>query len=222
MPPGPSARHHPRAGRRLLRHERPGGGRRRARSGQDGRQDAFTFASGKLRAVDVTGARPRLLDLARARQPHGLRAAAARRPPAPARERRLLDRAAARDGRLDRAATAGEDGPHRGGRVRSGCCGSRTLELDGSYVAARLVGSVVRIVAGAQIRRRCLRPADGRLGRGDRRRQAQERGRRREVEGGNWPPSYRIKRAGAKAGAARPSSSAATCAARRRSPDSGC
>ena len=99
----------------------------------------------------------------------------------------------------------------------------RTLELDGSYVAARLVGSVVRIVAGSQIPAALpfVQPTDGSaeaIAAAERKNEAVVA--RSKV--GNWLPSY-----GSSAPARRPawhgrSSGAATCAARRRSPGSGC
>ena len=81
----------------------------------------------------------------------------------------------------------------------------RTLELDGSYVAARLVGASVRIVAAASIPSALpfKAPIDG----------SQEAiaAAARENKAvvarskvASWLPSYRIKRAGAKAGKARP------------------
>ena len=82
----------------------------------------------------------------------------------------------------------------------------RTLTLDGSYVAARLVGSSVRIVAAAQMPAALpFKQPDRRLAGGDRGRRAHERrpsSRARRSRAGC--PSYRIKRAGAKAGKARP------------------
>jgi uncharacterized secreted protein with C-terminal beta-propeller domain len=81
----------------------------------------------------------------------------------------------------------------------------RTLTLDGSYVAARLVGSSVRIVSAAQVPSELpfVQPAS----------QSQEalataKSRNRSVVASSratsWLPSYRIKRAGAKAGKERP------------------
>ena len=86
----------------------------------------------------------------------------------------------------------------------------RTLELDGSYVAARLVGSVVRIVAGSQIPAALpfVQPTDGSaeaIAAAERKNEAVVA--RSKV--GNLLPSYRIKRAGAKAGRRGRSSSAA-------------
>ena len=81
----------------------------------------------------------------------------------------------------------------------------RTLTLDGSYVAARLVGSVARIVAAAQIPAAIpfKQPTDGSpeaIAAAERQNEALVA--RSKVA--SWLPSYRIKRAGAKAGKARP------------------
>ena len=81
----------------------------------------------------------------------------------------------------------------------------RTLELDGSYVAARLVGSVARIVAAAQMPAALpfKPPIDGSPEAiAAARRQNEAVVARSKVT--SWLPSYRIKRAGAKAGQARP------------------
>jgi uncharacterized secreted protein with C-terminal beta-propeller domain len=81
----------------------------------------------------------------------------------------------------------------------------RTLTLDGSYLAARMVGSTVRIVASAQVPTELpFRPPpdmtpDG-LATGKARNQAVVDASR----AASWLPSYRIKRAGGKAGAERP------------------
>ena len=107
------------AGRRLLRHERAGGGRRRARHRQDGRQHALRGREreaerGRRQRPEAAPARH-----ARAQPGPEPRAAAARRPAARPLARRLLDRAAAGDRRPDRALAAGAVGAHRGERVRS-------------------------------------------------------------------------------------------------------
>jgi len=81
----------------------------------------------------------------------------------------------------------------------------RTLTLDGSYVAARLIDGTVRIVAAAQVPSQLpfVQPAS----------QSQEalaaaKSRNRAVVASSratsWLPSYRIKRAGAKPGRERP------------------
>ena len=59
----------------------------------------FAVANGKLNAVDVSGAKPRLLDTLKLDPGLEPRAAPARRPPARPLARRLLGRAAPRDGR---------------------------------------------------------------------------------------------------------------------------
>ena len=81
----------------------------------------------------------------------------------------------------------------------------RTLTLDGSYVAARLVGSVARIVAAAQLPAALpfKPPTDGSPEAiAAAKRQNEAVVARSKVT--SWLPSYRIKRAGAKAGKARP------------------
>jgi uncharacterized secreted protein with C-terminal beta-propeller domain len=81
----------------------------------------------------------------------------------------------------------------------------RTLTLDGSYVAARLVGGAVRIVAAAQVPSELpfVQPASG-----SEEALATAKSRNRAVvassRASSWLPSYRIKRAGAKAGRERP------------------
>ncbi len=81
----------------------------------------------------------------------------------------------------------------------------RTLTIDGSYVAARLVGSTVRLVTSAQVPSELpfIQPAS----------QTQEalaaaKTKNRNVvassRAASWLPSYRIKRAGAKPGRERP------------------
>jgi uncharacterized secreted protein with C-terminal beta-propeller domain len=166
----------------------------------------FTFAGGKLRAVDVTGAKPRLLDslvldnrMGYELLLHGdrllllanggywiepLPGMAARIAP-PQQAKTVLTEVDVSDPAKLRLV--------------------RTLELDGSYVAARLVGSVVRIVAGAQIPAALpfVQPTDSSP-------EAIAAAKRKNdavvasSKVARWLPSYRIKRAGAKAGAARP------------------
>jgi hypothetical protein len=81
----------------------------------------------------------------------------------------------------------------------------RTLELDGSYVAARLVGSAVRVVASAQVPAELpfVAPTDS-----TKEAQAAATRRNRAVVAGSraksWLPGYRITRAGAKPGRERP------------------
>ena len=81
----------------------------------------------------------------------------------------------------------------------------RTLTLDGSYVAARLVGSAARIVVAAQLPAALpfKQPTDGSpeaIAAAERQNEAVLA--RSKVA--SWLPSYRIKRAGAKPGKARP------------------
>jgi uncharacterized secreted protein with C-terminal beta-propeller domain len=81
----------------------------------------------------------------------------------------------------------------------------RTLTLDGSYVAARLVGSSVRIVAAAQIPSELpfVQPTDP-----SQQAATTARAKNRAVVNGSrataWLPSYRITRTGAKPGRERP------------------
>jgi uncharacterized secreted protein with C-terminal beta-propeller domain len=81
----------------------------------------------------------------------------------------------------------------------------RTLELDGSYVAARLVGSSARIVTASQIPAALpfTQPKDATPAA-----MAEATRRNKSVVAssrvGSWLPSYRIKRAGAKPGRSRP------------------
>ncbi|MBA3347188.1 MAG: beta-propeller domain-containing protein [Actinobacteria bacterium] len=81
----------------------------------------------------------------------------------------------------------------------------RTLTLDGQYVAARLVGGSVRIVVSAQVPSKLpfAQPTSGTkadLATATRRNRAVVASSRLV----SWLPTYRVKRAGAKAGAARP------------------
>ena len=89
-------RHRADRGRRLLRHERPGAGRRRARLRQDERQDPVRGRrqpAERGRRHELT---PEAARLAEARHRLEPRAPARRRPPARALARRLLADAAAR------------------------------------------------------------------------------------------------------------------------------
>ena len=101
----------------------------------------------------------------------------------------------------------------------------RTLTLDGSYVAARLVGSVARIVAAAQVPSALpfKQPTSGTpeaIAAADRQNARRRRVARRSA---SWLPVLpdQARRREGRARRAR-SSSAATCAARRRSPASAC
>ena len=93
----------------------------------------------------------------------------------------------------------------------------RTLTLDGSYVAARLVGGSVRIVTSAQVPSKLpfVQPTTG-----TKENLAATTKKNRAVVASSrvrsWLPTYRIKRAGAKAGPARP---LVQCRKVRRSPE---
>ena len=206
---GRHTRRRARSGRRLLRHERPGGGRRRAGPGQDERQDA-------LRGRERKPARGRRLRpaaaaarLARARPRFDSRAVAPRRPAARPLARRLLDRAAARSHRPDRPLPAGQVGPGRDGRLRPGQAPAR------SHARARrlLRRSAARRLERPHRRRRtgpgraALQDPDRRLAGGDRGGQASQRGRRRALEGRELAavlPGQARGREGRQGAAARP------------------
>ena len=163
----------------------------------------FTVAGGKLRAVDVSGAKPRLLD-SLALEPgmgyelllHGdrllvlsnggywiepLPAIAARASRPPARRRPFSPRSTC--------------------PTRRSCRLVRTLTLDGSYVAARLVGSA----CADRHRRADPEPPCRSSSRPTARQEALEAAKRKNEavvassKVARWLPSYRIKRAGAKA-----------------------
>ena len=93
----------------------------------------------------------------------------------------------------------------------------RTLTLDGSYVAARLVDGSVRIVTSAQVPSKLpfVQPTTG-----TKENLAATTRKNRAVVASSrvrsWLPTYRIKRAGAKAGPARP---LVQCRKVRRSPE---
>ena len=166
----------------------------------------FAVANGSLRAVDVSGLRPRLLDsleLDRASTHelllHGDRLLVLSRggywiEPLPAATTRIAPYQPAKS-------VLAEVDVSDPAKLRL----VRTLELDGSYVAARLVGSSVRIVAAAQIPAALpfKLPTDGSpeaIAAAKRHNEAVVA--RSKVA--SWLPSYRLKRAGAKAGKARP------------------
>ncbi|MEO5577308.1 MAG: beta-propeller domain-containing protein [Gaiellaceae bacterium] len=171
----------------------------------DGRT-LFAVAGGKLRAVDVTGLKPRLLDslaldpaLTHELLLHGDRLLVLSRggfwiEPLPAIAARMAPYTPASSvlAEIDVSVPA---------RLRL----VRTLTLDGSYVAARLVGSSARIVAASQVPAALpfTQPADG-----SKAAIAAASKRNRAVVAGSriarWLPSYRIKRAGAKPSKARP------------------
>ena len=150
----------------------------------------FAVANGKLRAVDVAGAKPRLLD-SLALEPslshelllHGDRLLVLSRggywiEPLPAIAARIAPYQPAKS-------VLAEVDVSDPARLRL----VRTLTLDGSYVAARLVGSVARIVAAAQMPAALpfKQPTDGSpeaLAAAER----AERGRRRALEGRELAP----------------------------------
>lgn len=166
----------------------------------------FAVAAGKLNAVDVTGPRPRLADSLAL---------------SPSMTHELL----LRDDRLlvlsrggfwiePLPAIASSIAPYQPAesqlaeidvsnpaRLRL----VRTLTLDGSYVAARLVGSTARIVAAAQVPASLpfVQPKDGTP---EAAAEAAERNRAVVASSrvSRWLPTYTIKRAGAKPGRARP------------------
>jgi len=166
----------------------------------------FAVANGSLRAVDVSGLRPRLLDsLALERNAshelllHGDRVLVLSRggywiEPLPAATARIAPYQPANSV----LAEVDVSDPSRLRLVRS-------LTLDGSYVAARLVGSSTRIVVASQVPAALpfKQPTDG----------SPEAiaAAKRHNEGvvarskvASWLPSYQVKRAGAKPGKARP------------------
>ena len=166
----------------------------------------FAVANGKLRAVDVGGAKPRLLD-SLALEPssshelllHGDRLLVLSRggywiEPLPAIAARIAPYQPANS-------VLAEVDVSDPAQLRL----VRTLTLDGSYVAARLVGSVARIVAAAQLPAALpfKPPTDGSPEAiAAAKRQNEAVVARSKVT--SWLPSYRIKRAGAKPGKARP------------------
>ena len=166
----------------------------------------FAVANGKLRAVDVAGAKPRLLD-SLALEPglshelllHGDRLLVLSRggywiEPLPA----MAARPASYQPANSVLAEVDVSDPAKLRLVR-------TLTLDGSYVAARLVGSAARIVVSAQLPAALpfKQPTDGTPEAvAAAKRQNEAVLARSKVA--SWLPSYRIKRAGAKPGKARP------------------
>ncbi len=166
----------------------------------------FAVANGKLRAVDVAGAKPRLLD-SLALEPglshelllHGDRLLVVSRggywiEPLPAMAARIAPYQPANS-------VLAEVDVSDPAKLRL----VRTLTLDGSYVAARLVGSAARIVVAAQLPAALpfKQPTDGSpeaIAAAERQNEAVLA--RSKVA--SWLPSYRIKRAGAKPGKARP------------------
>jgi len=162
----------------------------------------FAVANGRLNAVDVRTAAPRLLDTLQLDQRqshelllHGDRLLVLSRggfwiEPLPGIAARIAPYAPAQS-------SLAEVDVSDPGRLRL----VRTLTLDGSYVAARLIGGSARIVVGAQIPGKLpfVQPQDG-----TKEALAAATRRNRTVLAasrvGSWLPSYQIKRAGVKAG----------------------
>ena len=166
----------------------------------------FAVAAGKLNAVDVGGLRPRLVD-SLALDPamshelllHGERLLVLSRggfwiEPLPAIAARLSPYQPAKS-------VLAEVDVSNPARLRL----VRTLTLDGSYVAARLVGASARIVTAAQVPAALpfTQPKDDSK---EAREAATKRNRAVVATSrvARWLPTYRIKRAGAKPGRARP------------------
>ncbi len=166
----------------------------------------FAVANGKLNAVDVSDPKPRLLDTL-ALDPamshelllHGDRLLVLSRggswiEPLPAISARIAPYQPAKSV----LAEVNVSDPKRLRLVR-------TLTLDGSYVAARLVGGTARIVAASQIPGTLpfAQPKDG-----SKEEVAAATRRNRAVVASSrvssWLPTYRTRRAGAKAGKPRP------------------
>jgi uncharacterized secreted protein with C-terminal beta-propeller domain len=162
----------------------------------------FAVANGRLNAVDVRTATPRLVDTLQlnAQQSHELLLHGDRLlvlsrggfwiEPLPGFAARIAPYAPAQS-------TLAEVDVSNPGRLRL----VRTLTLDGSYVAARLVGGSVRVVVGAQIPGKL--PFEQPQGSGQAALDAATRHNRQVVASSrvsSWLPSYRIRRAGAKAG----------------------
>ncbi|HXH89092.1 MAG TPA: beta-propeller domain-containing protein [Gaiellaceae bacterium] len=166
----------------------------------------FAVANGKLNSVDVSDPKPRLLDtlaldptLSHELLLHGDRLLILSRggywiEPLPAIAARIAPYQPAKSV----LAEVNVADPKRLRLVR-------TLTLDGSYVAARLVGGSVRIVTASQAPEKLpfVQPTDG-----TKEALAGAAERNRAVVASsrvpNWLPTYRLKRAGAKAGKPRP------------------
>ena len=166
----------------------------------------FAAAQGRLNAVDVSGARPRLLDTLKLAGGwshelllHGDRLLVLSRggywiEPLPALAARVAPYQPAQS-------VLSEVNVADPSRLRL----VRTLTLDGSYVAARLVGSSVRIVAASQIPGKL--PFEQPDGSSKEELNAATKANRAVVAASrarSWLPSYRLKRAGRKAGPKRP------------------
>jgi uncharacterized secreted protein with C-terminal beta-propeller domain len=161
----------------------------------------FAVARGRLQAVDVTRTRPRLLDTLQVDDGwshelllHGSRLLVISRGgnwivPLPGTAARLLPFAPSQSV----LAEVDVSNPRALRLVR-------TLTLDGAYVAARLVGSSVRIVVTAQVPGELpfVQPAGDSAAQ-----QAEARKRNRAIVAssrlGSWLPKYKLSRPGAKA-----------------------
>ena len=167
----------------------------------------FAIANGRLNAVDVSGAKPRLLDTLQLDARLEPRAPAARRPAARALARRLLARAAARDGgascgRTPRRSRSCPRSTSRTRRSSASSARSRSTaptSRRGSSAARRASSSPRRFRSPC---RSCSRRAGPRRGRRSRQSATAPSSRRRGVA--KWLPTYRIKRPGAAATNARP------------------
>ena len=166
----------------------------------------FAVAQGRLNAVDVAGLRPRLVDSLKLDPAmthelllHGDRLLVLSRggfwiEPLPATAARTMPYSPA----TSQLAEVDVSDPARLRLVR-------TLTLDGSHVAARLVGGSARIVVASQVPQALpfTQPADA-----SKEAIAAAAAKNRAVVAGSkvasWLPSYRIRRAGAKPGKARP------------------
>ncbi len=165
----------------------------------------YAVAGGRLNAVDVSEAKPRLLDSLKLEQGfgelllHGNKLLVLSNggywiQPLPAMARSIAPWQPAKSV----LAEIDVSDPKKLRLVR-------TLELDGSYVAARLVGGTVRIVAAAQVPSELpfAQPTDQTQAA-----LATAKSKNRAVVASSratsWLPSYRIKRAGAKPGRERP------------------
>jgi uncharacterized secreted protein with C-terminal beta-propeller domain len=161
----------------------------------------YAVANGKLNAVDVSGAKPRLLDTLKLDPGqshelllHGDRLLVLSRggywaEPLPAMAGRMMPYAPSQS-------VLAEIDVSKPGALRL----VRTLSIDGAYVAARLVGGSVRIVATSQVPSTLpfVQPKSGTkedLAAAGKRNRAVIASSRV----GSWLPSYRIKRPGAKA-----------------------
>lgn len=159
----------------------------------------FAAANGKLNAVDVSGAKPRLVDTLKldAGQSHELLLHGDRllvlsrggywAEPLPAMASRLMPYAPSRS-------VVAEIDVSKPSALRL----VRTLTLDGAYVAARLVGGSVRIVATSQVPS-TLPFAQPKNGTKEELAAASKRNRAVIASSrvGSWLPSYRIARPGA-------------------------